>query len=71
MLVQLDAGAFYALWELLEKEAKHRYPASKAISAYGAYLRAVEAFRKTYWSHNVPPDPQIKPVRKLVRRPRR
>jgi hypothetical protein len=66
--VELDAGAFRALWELLEAEAKHRFPASPAITGYRAYLRAVTAFRKTYWAVNDPPGPKpiIKP-RKLTR----
>jgi hypothetical protein len=67
-LLQLDAGAFMAVWEHMEAEAKHRFPVASTISTYRAYLRAVESFRKCYWSHHEPPDP--KPVRKLVRRPR-
>lgn len=69
--VELDSGAFRILWELLEKEAKHRFPAIPGISSYAAYLRAVAAFRKSYWSQNgnTPPGPKptIKP-RKLVRK---
>jgi len=71
MLVQLDQGAFWALWELLEKEAKHRFPAAKAISSYAALLRAVKSFRTCYWSHNVPPEPPSNGPRRLVRKPRK
>jgi len=66
--VELDNGAFWALWELLEGEAKHRFP-TRGIMAYArAYLRAVTAFRKAYWGANPPPAPPE--PRKLVRRQR-
>jgi hypothetical protein len=70
--VELDSGAFRALWELLEKEGKHRFPARGTISSYAALLRAVAAFRKTYWSVNEPPGPKptIGKTRKITRRGR-
>jgi hypothetical protein len=66
--VELDAGAFRALWELLEAEAKHRFPAAPGISGYRAYLRAVKTFRDAYWSQNGnrPPPPPT-PSRRLKR----
>jgi hypothetical protein len=66
-LLQIDAGAFRAVWELLEAEARHRFPTRSAISGVRAYLRAVEAFRKCYWSNHESPEPP-EPVRKLVRK---
>jgi hypothetical protein len=66
-LLQLDAGAFRAVWELLEGEARHRFPTRSAISGVRAYLRGVEAFRKCYWAHNEAPEAP-EPVRKLVRK---
>ena len=66
-LPQLDAGAFRAVWELLEAEAKHRFSTHETMSSARAYLRAVTAFRRCYWSHHESPDPSP-PVRKLVRK---
>ena len=67
--VELDAGAFRGLWELVEKEARHRFPAAQTISSYRSYLRGVEAFRKAWWDAN--PSPEAPPTpRKLVRRKR-
>lgn len=66
-LLQLDAGAFRIVWELLEADARHRFPTRSAMSAVRASLRGVEAFRKCYWAHHEAPEaPQ--PVRKLVRK---
>ena len=64
--LELDAGAFRAVWELLESEAKYRFPAKATLSAARAYLRAVDAFRSVYWAHNEPvviPPPNGKPRR--------
>jgi hypothetical protein len=66
--VELDNGAFQAVWELLEAEARRRFPVRSTMAFSRAYLRAVEAFRQTYWSSHEPPEQ--KPVRKLVRRSR-
>lgn len=44
--VELDPGAFRALWELVEATAKSRWEVRNSLSAAGAYVRAVEAFRK-------------------------
>lgn len=43
--VYLDQGAFRAVWELLEAEAKYRYPTHTSMNATRAYLRGVRAFR--------------------------
>src|SRR5215467_3443583 len=56
--VEIDAGAFHALWELLEKEGRHRFPARNTIASYEALLRAVKSFRSAYWSVNEPPAPK-------------
>ena len=53
--VELDAGAFRAVWELLEAEAKHRYPVYGCLPVGRAYLRAVESFRKAFWAINEAP----------------
>jgi hypothetical protein len=53
--VELDAGAFRALWEYLEGEARHRYATTSVMSSARALLRAVDAFRSSYWSKHVPP----------------
>jgi hypothetical protein len=70
--VDLDSGAFRALWELLEAEARHRFPAAPGISGYRAYLRAVESFRDAYWSQNgnTPAPLEPAPSRRL-KRPKR
>lgn len=65
--VELDAGAFRALWELLEGEAKHRFPAASTISGFAAYLRAVPVFRDAFWAQNEPPPPPTPSGRRLVR----
>ena len=67
----LDSGAFRAVWELLEAEAKHRFPTHETLSGTRALLRAVADFRTAYWAtHEVPdPGPVVKPSR-LVRRGR-
>lgn len=71
-LVQLDAGAFMALWEHMEAEARHKFPTHGTFAHVRAYLRVVEALRKTYWAHHEAPDPpEEKQPRKLVRKPRR
>lgn len=66
--VELDAGAFRAVWELLEGEARHRFPTHEALSGTRALLRAVEAFRQTYWSLNEPPAPPEPPALAKSRR---
>jgi hypothetical protein len=53
--VELDAGAFRVLWEYLEHEARFRFPAHNSMASVRALLRAVEAFRETYWTANQPP----------------
>jgi hypothetical protein len=67
--VELDAGAFRAVWELLEAEAKHRFPTRNGMASARAYLRAVGSFRAVYWEKNPPvPEP---PSRQLKRNPAR
>lgn len=69
--VELDNGAFWALWEHMESEARHRFPTRNHMPHARAYLRAVQALRNAYWGANEPPqNPEEKPVRKLVRRAR-
>ena len=68
--VELDAGAFRAVWELLESEAKRRHSVYGCLPVARAYLRAVERFRLAYWAKNEAPS-EPKPVRKLVRTGRR
>jgi hypothetical protein len=65
--VELDSGAFMAVWEHMETEAKHRFPTHATYAFARAYLRAVQSFRDAYWATHSLPTP---PVRKLVRRPR-
>ncbi len=47
--VSLDAGAMRAVWELLEAEAKYRYPTRATMTGAEALCRAVTAFRKSFW----------------------
>jgi hypothetical protein len=63
--VELDAGAFRAVWELLEAEARHRFPTREAMAYAAAYLRAVTSFRDAYWTKNEAPEPPN--PRRLVR----
>jgi hypothetical protein len=53
-ILELDSGAFRALWELLEGEAKHRYPTKNIMAGVRAYLRAVDSFRSCYWAKHPP-----------------
>jgi hypothetical protein len=71
--VELDAGAFRVLWELLEAEAKHRYPTHRSMSAARAYLRAVQVFRTAFWAVNeVPAAPETpRPRKRLARTSRK
>ena len=67
--VELDAGAFMAMWEHMEAEAKRRFPMHEIVATYDAYLRAVTALRQTYWAtHEPPPPPAEKPRKRLVRK---
>jgi len=68
-LVKMDSGAFMAMWEHMESEAKHRFPTKNVYASTRAYLRAVKALRDCYWANHEAPD-QPAP-RKLVRKPRR
>lgn len=65
--VELDAGAFRAVWELLEHEARLRFPTRAAMSSARAYVRAVQSFRSVYWTENEPPAPVKRLVRKTPR----
>jgi hypothetical protein len=65
--VELDNGAFHAMWEHMEAEARHRFPTRNTYAHARAYLRAVAALRKAYWGDNPPPPPSPEP-RKLIRR---
>jgi hypothetical protein len=64
--VELDAGAFRAVWELLESEARHRFPTHETMASAQALLRAVDSFRETYWAMHDPPSPA--PRKHLIRR---
>lgn len=66
--VELDSGAFMALWEHMEAEAKRVFPTRNTYASTRAYLRAVAALRKAYWAVNEAPEPpDAKPRRRLVR----
>lgn len=60
--VHLDAGAFRAVWELLEATTKAKYGA-QSMSSTKAYIRAVTALRNAWWEANVPEEV---PRRKLT-----
>jgi hypothetical protein len=70
-LLQIDSGAFMAVWEHMEAEAKHRFPTNGTYAHVRAYLRAVAAFRHCYWANHEAPEPPKPSVRKLVRRARK
>jgi hypothetical protein len=67
--VELDSGAFMALWEHMESEARYRFPTRDTMAYARAYLRAVEALRKAYWAaHEAPAPPETsRPRRRLAR----
>jgi hypothetical protein len=71
--VELDSGAFMAVWEHMEAEARHRFPTHETLPAAQAYLRAVAAFREAYWATHEPPAPPEPPRvrRRLARTSRR
>ena len=55
--VELDSGAFMAVWEHMESQARLRFLMHDYAST-GAYLRAVAALRGPYWAcHEPPPEP--------------
>jgi hypothetical protein len=64
--MDLDAGAFRAVWELLEAETKHRYPTKKIMHATQACCRALIEFRRVFWMQNVHEEPK-KPTGKVSR----
>lgn len=66
--VELDSGAFMALWEHMESEARFRFPSRQIMAHARAYLRAIEALRKAYWASHEPPVPPVLPE---TPRPRR
>lgn len=70
--VELDSGAFRALWESMEGHAKYDlFPngdTSTATTFARAYLRALAAFRTTYWSVNEPPPAPAPPRKRLTRK---
>jgi hypothetical protein len=69
--VELDAGAFLAVWEHMEAEARHRFPTRGTMPYVGAYLRAVEAFRDTWWAtHDPDAPPAPPPAGRRIRRGR-
>ena len=67
----LDSGAFRAVWELLEAEAKHRFPTHETYAFARAYLRAVQAMRDCYWANHEAPEAPKPAPRKLVRKARK
>jgi hypothetical protein len=69
--VELDSGAFMALWEHMEAEAKRVYPTRNTYASTRAYLRAVAALRQAYWARHDPPPPPEKPKRRLMRPPKK
>ena len=68
--LEIDSGAFMAMWEHMEAEAKHRFPTHETYAFARAYLRAVQAMRDCYWANHEAPDAPKPPVRKLVRKAR-
>jgi hypothetical protein len=63
--VQLDSGAFMALWEHMEAETRHRFPTHSTFAHVRAYIRAVQSLRDAYWAqHGSQPSP---PQRRLKR----
>ena len=71
--VELDSGAFMALWEHMEAEARHRFPTHSHMAHARAYLRAVAALRTAYWATHAPPTaPETpRPRRRLARTSKR
>lgn len=65
--VELDNGAFWALWEHMESEARHRFPTRSHMAYARAYLRAVKALRKAYWATHEPPAAPPKLIRRVKR----
>lgn len=67
--VTLDPGAMRAVWEVIEAEAKRRYPSHSMVSTE-ALLRGVSALRNSYWSINAKPvakkpTGKIQPTRRV------
>lgn len=68
-ILKIDSGAFMAMWEHMEAEAKHRFPTHSTYAHVRAYMRAVQAMRDCYWANHEAPDPPGTPARRrLVRR---
>lgn len=51
IVVELDAGAFRALWEMAEARAKQQWEARNSMPSVAAYVRAVRAFREAWKRH--------------------
>jgi hypothetical protein len=67
--IEMDSGAFMAMWEHMEAEARRRYPAREAMAYARACSRAVIALRQAYWLvHEPPPAPEKPKRRRLVRK---
>lgn len=75
--MEIDEGAFRAIWELIEADCVQRYPARGTMTVVQARIRGVKAFRATYWASNekptaVPESPPAPPgARKLSKFARR
>lgn len=52
--VEIDEGAFRALWELIEADCVQRYPTRGTMTVVQARIRGVKAFRDAYWAQNEP-----------------
>jgi hypothetical protein len=68
--VELDAGAFRAVWEHMEAEARRRFSRREELASARAYLRAVAAFRTAYWARHEPPEQPtpVKQGKRLLRK---
>jgi hypothetical protein len=66
--VEFDSGAFMALWEHMEAEAKRVFPTHATYASTRAYLRGIKSLRKAYWAQH--PQAAQAP-KKLVRKDRK
>ena len=70
--VELDSGAFMAVWEHMEAECRHRFPTHSTFAHVRAYMRAVQSLRDAYWAqHGKPTASPPPPPQRRLRRPQR
>lgn len=59
VMAEMDEGAYRAVWELIEAEAKRRWEARNSMASAGAYVRALTALREGWWATHSLEDSKV------------